>query len=151
MYALAGARIGYAIAGSGLDAFVRASARTLGFHRLSERLALAALDDEAYYAEIRSRMVRDRRRLIDALRAFDGVRAYESQANFVLARFPSSIVAPLREGLARRGYVPKFFTEPAFASCARITIGTEPEQAGLVEALRHLLPALLARAEEKVA
>ncbi len=144
LYALAGARIGYALLGRGLASFQRFSSRNLGFSRLSERLAIAALDDPGYYEEIRRRIVHDRNRILGVLRGFDGVRAFDSQANFILARFPESVVAPLQSALLRRGLVAKFFTEPRFTSCARITIGTEAESSKLIEALRQLLPALLA-------
>lgn len=144
LYALAGARIGYAITAAGQDRLRRFCALNLGYHRISERLALAALESHDYYEEIRRYIAADRRRLTDLLRTFDGVRAYESEANFLLVRFPGQIVAPLRTALAERGLIVKFFDEPAFACCARITLGTREENARLNDALRKIVPALLA-------
>jgi len=139
LYGLAGARIGYGIAGTGLDSFLKFSARNLGYNRISERLALAALSNPGYYAGIRRRMVADRRAIIETLRGFAGVRAYDSDANFVLARFPSSAVAQVKEELDRRGLIVKFFTEPDFVHCARITLGTSDENAQLVAAFHEIL------------
>ncbi|HEY6065902.1 MAG TPA: aminotransferase class I/II-fold pyridoxal phosphate-dependent enzyme, partial [Thermoanaerobaculia bacterium] len=127
LYGLAGARIGYGIAGIGLESFLKFSARNLGYNRISERLALAALSNPGYYAGIRRSMIADRQTILETLRRFAGVRAYDSDANFVLARFPSSAVARVKEGLDRRGLIVKFLTEPDFVNCARITLGTPEE------------------------
>jgi histidinol-phosphate aminotransferase len=139
LYALAGARIGYGIAGAGLDSFLKFSARNLGYNRLSERLALAALSNPGYYESIRLHMVTDRQTILDALRGFPGIRAYDSDANFVLARFPAAAVAQVKADLDRRGLIVKFFTEPAFVNCARITLGTSKENASLVAAFQEIL------------
>lgn len=140
LYALAGARIGYGIAGTALASFLKFSARNLGYNRISERLALAALSNPGYYARIRDGMVADRRTILETLRGFPGIRAYSSDANFVLARFPPSAVAQVKAELDRRGLIVKFFTEPDFVDCARITLGTPQENAILVAAFREILP-----------
>jgi histidinol-phosphate aminotransferase len=139
LYGLAGARIGYGIAGTGLESFLKFSARNLGYNRISERLALAALSNPAYYDRIRRSTIADRRTILETLRGFAGVRAYDSEANFVLARFPSSTVARVKEGLDRRGLIVKLLTEPDFVHCARITLGTPEENARLVAALSEIL------------
>jgi len=144
LYGLAGVRIGYGIAGRGHQSFLKFSARYLGYSRISERLALAALDDEAYYDDLRQRFARDRKRFSDVLGRFEGVRVYRSQANFVLVRFPERIVAELKSALDQRGLIIKFFNEPQFRACARITLGTEVQNTKLLEVMRELLPQLLA-------
>lgn len=145
IYGLAGVRIGYGIAGKGLGTFLKFSARYLGYNRVSEQLALAALDSPDYYVGIRNKMAVDRERFYALLRTFPGIRVYESVANFVLVRFPEQVAAPLKAGLERRGIYPKFLAEPAFAHCARISLGTTEEDSELLEALRELLPELMAR------
>ena len=144
LYGLAGARIGYGIAGKDLGSFLKFSSRNLGYSRISERLALAALSNPSYYARVRGSVIADRRRVLAALRAFPGVRAYDSEANFVLARFPSSAVADIRAELDRRGLVLKFFSEDAFRDCARITLGTPEETSTLVAAFHEVLASALA-------
>lgn len=142
LFGLAGARIGYAIAGAGHDTFVKTASRSLGYNRVSEAVAHAALDSPEYYERVRREMTEDRDRLRDSLRLM-GARAYESDANFLLARFPKEIVGTLDTELRRRGLIVKFFTERAFLDCARITIGTPAENAALLAALTAVLPALL--------
>lgn len=144
LYALAGARIGYGLAGARHEALVRFCARNLGYHRLSEALALRALDSVDYYDGIRRAMSADRALLYARLRAIDGVRVYDSNANFVLARFPEAVIPSLDRQLKAAGYVIKFFKEPGFLDCARITLGTTEENRRLVALMEQALPALLA-------
>ena len=146
LYGLAGARIGYAVAGERQAAFIKFCSRNLGYNRLSETLALAALDSPQYYDALRRKMAADRDRFYALLRGFEGVRAYESEANFVLARFPAGIAEPLDSALRERGLIIKFFKEPGFVDCARISLGTHEENALLLDALSTTLRSLPAGA-----
>jgi histidinol-phosphate aminotransferase len=139
LYALAGARIGYAIAGTGLDGFLTASRRLLGYNRVSEELALAALSSPDYYDRVRRNMIRDRQSLLEALRQRPDVQAYDSEANFVLARFPRELLLSLRPALEQHGLFLKFFDEPAFAGCVRITIGTAEDNVRLLAVVCEVL------------
>jgi histidinol-phosphate aminotransferase len=139
LYGLAGARIGYGIAGAGLETFLKFSARNLGYNRLSEQLALAALSNPAYYERIRRSTIADRRMILDTLRRLPGVQPFESDANFVLVRFGSTTVARWKTELDRRGLTVKFFSEPDFVDCARITLGTPEENARLVAAFHEIV------------
>lgn len=143
---LAGARIGYAVAGVEHQPFFTHSARSLGYNRLSEALALAALESGDYYARVCREIAADRARVATALRVPGRVRVYDSDANFVLARFPREIVELLDGELRRRSLIIKFFREPGFLDCARITIGTGEETARLLDSLSEILSGLLATA-----
>ena len=148
LYALAGARIGYGIAGRGMDSFLRFSARNLGYNRISEQLALAALGSPEYYRDVRKKMAQDRELFIEAIRPFDQVRAYKSSANFLLIRLPEHLKVGLHEALTSTGLQIKFFDEPSFINCARITLGTQEENKELREVLVYYLSELLGRADE---
>jgi histidinol-phosphate aminotransferase len=146
LYALAGARIGYAVAGAGHEHLVKFCSRNLGYNRISEGLALAALDSHDYYGRVRGLMAADRALFYARLRALAGIRVYDSEANFVLARFPEMVVSQLDTELRRRGFIVKFFREDGLLDCARITLGTQEENAALLDVLQEVLPALLVRA-----
>ncbi len=135
-YALAGVRIGYAFLGKNLTPLAQFSARYLGFNRLSERLALAALDSPDYYAEISQKMIRDKERYYQTLGAIPGFKAYRSNANFILAEIPEAFKASLKEYLTKQGLIIKFFSEPNLENCVRITIGTEEQNLRLTNAFR---------------
>lgn len=140
LFALAGVRIGYGITGPGLAGFHRFCSRNLGFNRISERLALAALDSPDYYRDIAARMAADREEFYQLFRSYPDCRAFDSAANFVLVRFPDAVVPVLKEALAARGLVIKFFSEPAFIGYARISLGTTAENARLRDAIASVWP-----------
>jgi histidinol-phosphate aminotransferase len=123
-YALAGARIGFAAAGASLSRLTKFSSRYLGYNRISEELALAALDSKDYYREVNQNMQRDRQRWYEF---FDGLKewnCYRSDANFILVRYPSAVKEALQRFLAKSGVTIKFFSETGFTDCIRITLGT---------------------------
>lgn len=145
LYALAGVRIGYALCGDGLESFRRFSARYLGYNRLSEQLALAALDSPEYYRDVAARIARSRQRLYDRFRSVPGCTIYESEANFVLVRMPTPISALLERELNARGLIVKFLKEPGLTDHARISIGDEAETELLADTIGNLTARSLAR------
>jgi histidinol-phosphate aminotransferase len=146
LYALAGVRMGYGIIGEGLNGFQKYCARNLGYNRLSERLALAALDSLEYYEDIARCMAKDRDIFYEFFRSYEGCRVFESDANFILVKFPQHVIPVLKEALDAQGLIVKFFSEPAFLGYARISLGTEQENALLKEAILRAWPADMAEA-----
>jgi histidinol-phosphate aminotransferase len=140
LFALAGVRMGYGIIGEGLDGFQKYCARNLGYNRLSERLALAALDSTDYYEGIASNMAADRDRFYEFFRSYEGCEIFESDANFILVKFPHHVIPVLKEALDAQGLIVKFFTEPAFLGYARISLGTQEENALLMDAILKAWP-----------
>ena len=139
LYALAGARIGYAMCGHGMGEFQRFCARNLGYSRLSERLAVAALDSHDYYSGVAAGMFRSRQKLYNLFRSFDGCEIYESDANFVLVKMPPQMTVLLERELAERGLIVKFLKEPGFTDHARISLGNEEETDHLIATIRSLV------------
>ena len=135
-YALAGIRVGYGFLGSGLEDLVRSGSRYLGYNRVSERLALAALDSPAYYADIRSRMIEDKEAMRLAFNRIKGFKAYRSDANFLLADVPPAHKEALKAALTGRGLIIKFFKNEAFLdNSVRITMGTREQNRLLIDAV----------------
>lgn len=137
-YALAGLRIGYACAGKDLQQLVAFSARYLGYNQLSERIALAALDDPAYYAAMARAMHEDTLRYIDELRHIEGFLPFPSEANFLLVRYPRNVKASLKAGLEEQGVIVKFLDDPGLEDCMRITIGTKEQNAVVIDAIKDV-------------
>ncbi len=137
-YALAGLRIGYAFAGADLRQLIAFSARYLGFNQLSERIALAALDEPAYYAGIAQAMREDLQAYLQELGAIEGMVAFPSSANFLLVRYPQQLKVPLKSGLEERGIVVKFLDDPGLTDCIRITIGTKDQNSAVRKAFHDV-------------
>ncbi|MBE0645899.1 MAG: histidinol-phosphate aminotransferase family protein [Bacteroidetes bacterium] len=135
-YALAGVRIGYAVMGSNLTALEHFSARYLGYSRLSELIALAALDSIEYYTNITAKMEEDRDMFRRTLGALPGFTVFESVANFVLVKMPEELCAPLKQDLTARGLIVKFMNEDELHTHMRITLGTQEQNRILADAIR---------------
>jgi histidinol-phosphate aminotransferase len=138
-FALAGARIAYAAVGASLSRLTKFASRYLGYSRISESLALAALDSPEYYATISAAMRDDRKAYGTFFGQREGFRMYKSDANFVLVKIPSLLKDPLQRFLTEKRIAIKFFTEPEFSNCIRITIGTSEQNRRLLGALAEFL------------
>ncbi len=134
-YALAGARIGYAATGASLSRLTKFASRYLGYNRISELLALAALDSPDYYRTVSQGIRDDRERYYQLLDRQPGVVCYRSDANFVLVRIPGDLEDPLKNLLDGEGIAVKFFTEEGFKHSMRITIGTKDQNDRLLKSL----------------
>ncbi len=136
-YALAGMRIGYACAGKGLSRLTKFSTRYLGYNLLSELLALAALDSQSYYENMRTKIISEREKYVRKLDAQPGWKPYQSDANFLLVRVPPGIGKELKASLLEKRIVVKFYDEGILRDCVRITIGTEEQNDLLLRALKE--------------
>ena len=134
-YALAGVRIGFALLGKGLAPLAKFSNRYLGYNRLSEELAVAALDSPEFYGEIARKMNEDKERYYAVLGSLPGFRVFRSDANFVLAAIPPAQKAGLKAYLEGQGLIIKFMDEKLLNSHVRITIGTQEENRLLIDAI----------------
>jgi histidinol-phosphate aminotransferase len=135
-YALAGMRIGFALLGSGVTELRRFANRYLGYHRLSEEVALAALDSPEYYRDIARRIEADKELYYRELGGLPGFVVYRSEANFILVAVPQQRRQGLQAYLLERGLVVKFIDEAALNSHIRITIGTQEQNRALLDAVR---------------
>jgi histidinol-phosphate aminotransferase len=139
LYALAGVRIGFAFLGSGMQKLAQFSARYLGYHRLSELVALAALDSPLYYRDVAYKMLADKERYYTELGALPGITVYRSDANFLLADIDPALKPVLQTGLKARGLAIKFFNEQFLENSVRITIGTQDQNRLLIDAMKEIV------------
>ncbi|HTP97652.1 MAG TPA: histidinol-phosphate transaminase [Burkholderiales bacterium] len=90
--------------------------------------------------ERQAAMIRaERSRLLQALSGIDAVRAYPSDANFVLFRVPRA--EKVFDGLKQRNVLIKNLggAHPLLADCLRVTVGTREENDRFLDALRASL------------
>jgi histidinol-phosphate aminotransferase len=134
-YALAGARIGYAIVGKSLGRLTKFAARYLGYNRISEQLALAALNSPDYYEGVKKNICADRNRYYHLFDRLPEFRAYHSDANFLLVRTGMNLAKSLQDLLTKQRIHVRFFPDGEFADAFRITIGTIEQN----ESLRNVI------------
>lgn len=136
-FALAGARVGYALASPALAAWLNRVRPPNSVGSLSLALGAAALADLSGLRERVAAIVSAREDLAAKLRAL-GVTVFPSAANFLLARLPdarSVADALLREGLVVRDVSGR----PGLESCLRFTVRSPEENARLVAALARMV------------
>jgi histidinol-phosphate aminotransferase len=115
------------------------SARYLGFNRLSERIAIAALDSKEYYEGMCKKMNSDMDMYFTEFNKLPGFKAYRSFANFILVKIPSEIKESLNKYLTERNMIVKFMAEDGLFSHIRITIGTQEQNASLMNMVKAFL------------
>jgi histidinol-phosphate aminotransferase len=136
VYALAGLRVGYAVAS-------KATVERMGPHRLQNSLntvglaaARASLADQASAKRVRERNARIRTKFLGWLEQ-RGFKAIPSEANFVMVEIGRP-VPPVIDALRQRGFlVGRLF--PSMPTHLRISLGTEEQMARFEPVLGEVL------------
>jgi len=139
LYALAGIRIGYALVGENQDLLTKMSNRYLGYNRISQKIAIAALDSQEYYRDLAQKMSQDAELYFNELNKIPGFTVYKSEANFVLVKIPKDIMSPLDEFLKARGFVIKFMNEELLNSHLRISLGTHEQNKKVIQHINEFM------------
>jgi histidinol-phosphate aminotransferase len=135
-FALAGARIGYALADPEVVEDLRRVRLPYHLSATTQTAGLVALDHRDDAEEILAAIRKERDRILDSLPPMD-VEAFGSDANFVLFRPPEP--APrVWQGLLERGVLVRDFSE-VVAGCLRVTGGTTDEVDRFLSALEEVL------------
>lgn len=140
-YALAGLRVGYAVASTEIVAGlqrVKDSFNSYPLDSLAQAGALAAVQDRAYFDEKRLAIIASRDKLTKDLQAL-GFNVLPSKTNFVFAQHPDFDAALLHQQLRDRQILVRHFKQKRIEQFLRITVGTPEQCATLIEAVREIL------------
>ena len=99
---------------------------------------LASLDDRDYLQAQVARIVAERARLMQVLVEFPYLHPYPSHANFILCRVVGRDARALKERLAARGILIRYYDSPGLADHVRFSVGTPQQTERLIEELRKL-------------
>ena len=133
--ALAGLRVGFAIGQPSLiEALerVKDSFNSYPLDCLAMAGAVAAINDDAWFQDTRSRIMASRDALAGDLAAL-GFEVLPSQANFLFARHPAPWRADLAAGLRQHNVLVRHFKKPRIQDFLRITVGTDEQCRRLVQ------------------
>jgi histidinol-phosphate aminotransferase len=137
-YCLAGIRFGYAVADPGLVRELVKVKDSYNCDVLSLAAAAAALEDQEYLRQTRSRILATRGRM-SRLLAELGFNVTPTQANFVWCRRHDRPVKPLYEELKRRMILVRYMNYAGYGDGLRITVGTDADIDRLLDGLRQIL------------
>ncbi len=137
-YALAGLRFGYVIGQPQMIAQLTKMKDSYNCDALAIAAATAALDDQAWLAANRAKIIATRRRLVAEMRKL-GFVTLDSQANFtwnIHSRLPSK---PLYEQLKQDRILVRYMNYPGWGDGLRISVGTEAEIDACLEKLKGMV------------
>lgn len=141
--ALAGLRVGYAIGHPDLiEALerIKNSFNSYPLDRLAIVGAVAAIEDDEYFAQACRQVIATRDKLIARLTGL-GFDVLPSAANFVFARHPQHDAGELAQTLRARNIIVRHFKLPRIEQFLRISIGSELDCLALGNALHDILDA----------
>jgi histidinol-phosphate aminotransferase len=132
-YALAGLRVGYAVAHPGFVAVMERVRESFNVNLLGLAAATAVLDDEEHLRWSLARNAEERAALTDALRE-RGWFVHRSQTNFLLVEFGDTASA-VEAALLGQGVILRPMAGYGLPGCLRITVGNRDESRRLLAAL----------------
>jgi histidinol-phosphate aminotransferase len=139
--ALAGLRVGFAIGQRPLiEALerVKDSFNSYPLDCLAIAGAVAAINDDAWFAQTRERIIANRESLARGLGEL-GFEVLPSVANFVFARHRGRSGAYLAAQLRECGVLVRHFQKPRIQDFLRISVGTEDQCSRLIALMRSLV------------
>ena len=136
-YALAGMRLGLAIARPEIIAALDKIRDHYNLDRLAQAACVAALKDQAYFSASCSRIIATRQWFTSELTAI-GYSVIPSQGNFVFASPPDKNGRRVYDALFERKILVRLLSDPQLAHGLRISIGTREEMEKTFSALSEI-------------
>jgi histidinol-phosphate aminotransferase len=133
IYGLAGLRIGYGIAKTGIIEEMNKIRQPFNVNSLSQMAAIAALDDSKHLEKTIKINERGKKYLYRELTALN-IDYVPTEANFIYVIFKDNIAFKLYDVLLKEGVI----VRPMGPSAIRITIGLPGENKRLIEVLKRL-------------
>ncbi len=138
---MAGARLGFAIAGAPLIADlnrIKYATNPYNINRLTLAAGEAAVDSNGYYMANCRTIMENRAYTVDRLSKL-GFETLPSQANFIFTRCPKLSGGALYAALKERGVLVRHWDKPEISDYLRITIGSREQMDILLEQIQEIL------------
>ena len=132
---LAGLRVGYGVFPEWIISHLLKIKQPYNVNVAGSAAAVASLSDVHQLQENIGKIVEERERLYAALRNFDFLEPYPSEANFILSRVIGRDAAGLKAALAARGILIRYFNTPRLQDHVRISVGKPAQTSVLLDAL----------------
>ncbi len=135
---LAGLRVGYGAFPDWLLPHLWKIKQPYNVNVAATLAAIASLKDIATLQDNLGKLIVERERLSAAVREFDFLRPYPSNANFILCRVIDRDARQLKLALEQQGILVRYFDKPGLRDCIRISVGKPEHTEVLIKALRTL-------------
>lgn len=139
-YGLPGLRWGFGFMGQGemMERFGKYANKYLGYDRLTEEVAIAAIKSDAHYRNIAAVMAEARQMYTEEVGALNGFKVYKSIANFILIKYPIEMKEALQAEFANQSYKVKFMNEPDINTHMRITLGRREQNRLVCDVIKKI-------------
>lgn len=136
---LAGMRVGYGAFPLGIIEHLWKIKQPYNVGVASQIAAVASIREKGNLLAKVDRMIAQRGLFYKEVKKFDWLTPFPSQSNYVLCRVAGGrTAAQVKEQLAERGILIRYYTAKGLADCIRISMGTEEQMKRLYEALAEL-------------
>ena len=136
---LAGLRIGLGVMHPDMALTMMSMKSPYNVNLAAEVALLASLNDRSTLLSRVQAIVAERKRMIGMLENIPGLRAWPSQANFILCRLPEGRGQEIFEGLCSRGIFLRYFNTPLLRDYVRASVGMPEETDRVISALTELV------------
>lgn len=135
---LAGLRVGYGAFPTWILPAMWKAKQPYNVNVAATEAALASLKDLDYLAENVAHIRHERERLAGELAKIPFLKPYASEANFILCQVVSRSAKELKETLAQKGVLVRYYDTPLLKDFIRISIGKAQDTDALITALQDL-------------
>ena len=141
IYGLAAERIGWAFGHANIIDTLNRIRGPFNVTTIGQAAAIAALKDQEFMLGSRNHNEKWRSWMMDALGALSnhGLTAIPSAGNFIMVIFDGIEAGEINQQLADAGFMVRYLPGQGLANGLRISIGTEQENHGFIDALRTIL------------
>lgn len=137
IYGLAGLRIGYGMASPDIVDKLNRVREPFNTSSIAQKAALTAIEDQDFVDMCRERNAAGREQLYQGFEEM-GLAYYKSQGNFVLLETEKN-GNDVFQALLKKGYIIRSGVPLGFPTAIRVTVGSEEQNEGLLQALREVL------------
>ncbi len=135
---LAGLRVGYGAFPQALLPVLWKAKQPYNVNVAASTAAITSLEHTQELRQVVKRLTAERERLYRALQAIPWLEIYPSQANYLLCRVRGREATAVKEALAQRGILIRYFDEPRLRDHIRISVGRPQDSKALLTALEAL-------------
>ncbi len=139
LFAFAGLRLGYTITNSRLTKVLSKLQQPYAVSTLTLRVGLKMLDEMETVLSAKDRMIVEREKLVKELNQIEGVKAFRSDANFILFKTSKRSKLVLEELIKKHVLVRYIRDVLHLGDCLRTTVGLPKMNKQLLNALREIM------------
>jgi len=139
LFAFAGLRLGYTVANPRLTKVLSKLQQPYAVSTVTLRVGLKMLDEMEKVLSAKDRMIVEREKLVKELNQIEGVKAFPSDANFILFKTSKRSKLVLEE-LIKKHVLVRYIRDVLYlGDCLRTTVGLSKMNKHLLNALREIM------------